>query len=195
MVRGWGTRAGKVLAALSATLAFLALSAGALAAGPDAPPVLKPDPPPKAQPAPPPPPAARQAPVTPSVQPVAPRTVAPVVVHPTAAERRAAAARRVAKARATRAAALAANRRQRVKRELSSPIATANSPSASALPYLIIAFGAGLLLLGLALTPATAVPWSRVSRILEDRREELAVLGGAGLVATVFFFLLGQMTT
>lgn len=70
-----------------------------------------------------------------------------------------------------------------------------DSSSASAIPYLIVAFGLGLLLLGLALTPATAVPWSRASRVLEDRREEFAVLGGMGLVATVFFFLLGQVTT
>ena len=118
-------------------------------------------------------------------------------MHPTAAERRAPAARRAAKGRAAqarRAAALAANRRQRA-RELSSPVAGAGSSSASAAPYLIVAFGVGLLLLGLALTPATAVPWRRASRILEDRREEFAVLGASGLVATIFFFLLGQMTT
>jgi hypothetical protein len=78
---------------------------------------------------------------------------------------------------------------------LAAPVAGNASSKVSAAPYLLAAFGAALLLLGLALTPATAVPWHRAGRILEDRREEFAVLGATGLVATVFFFLLGRMTT
>lgn len=96
---------------------------------------------------------------------------------------------------AQRRAAQAAHRRERAQRQLAAPVPVADTPSASAVPYLIVAFGAALLLLGLAVMPAAAVPWSRGSRILEDRREEFAVLGAIGLVATVFFFLLGQMTT
>jgi hypothetical protein len=43
----------------------------------------------------------------------------------------------------------------------------------------------------MALTPARAVPWSRASRALEERREEIAALGGMGLFATglLFFFV------
>jgi len=75
------------------------------------------------------------------------------------------------------------------------PPAAAASPSSSALPYLIVTFGAALVMLGLALTPARAVPWSRASRVLQDRRDELGVLGAMSLVATVLFFLIVQVTT
>ena len=120
----------------------------------------------------------------------------PAVVHPTVAERRAAAKRAIAvAARIARTQRLAAQRSvasPRVqRRELSSPAADGSS---SALPFLIVAFGAALVLLGLALTPAWAVPWHRASRALEDRRDELGVIGGMSLVATLLFFLLVEVT-
>jgi hypothetical protein len=64
----------------------------------------------------------------------------------------------------------------------------------SARPFLVAAFGAALLMLGLALTPARAVPWSRAARALSDRRDELGVLGVMSLFATMLFFLLVQVT-
>jgi len=195
--RAWGACSAVAL------LAFFTLGASALAGN-----LPKPDPPPKANPPPPPAPPP-PAPVEP--QPVAPPPVAtapvtPVVVHPTAAERAAAAAAHRAKLRAARVerarraaarkrlAAAGAKVRVSSKRRLAVPVAQA-SQSPSALPYLIVAFGAALAMLGLALTPARAVPWSRASRLLHERRDELGVLGAMGLVATVLFFLLVQVTT
>jgi hypothetical protein len=132
-----------------------------------------------------------------------------VVVHPTAAEQRAVAERRAAVRRAKlraarleraaarkRATAARAKARERAKTKLSPrAVAGASPSSSSALPYLIVAFGAALLMLGLALTPASAVPWSRAARVLQDRRDELGVLGAMSFLATVLFFLLVQVTT
>lgn len=72
--------------------------------------------------------------------------------------------------------------------------ASGSSSSSVALPFLLVAFTAALLMLGLALTPARAVPWSRASRVLEDRRDEIGVIGAMSLVATMVFFLLVQVT-
>lgn len=181
-------------------LGVLAFSVPALGAG-DPPPIPGPDPPPKANP-PPPPPSFRPPP---AAQPAAPAPIAtppatPAVVHPTAAERRAAAelrAKRKAErtARAKRAAAkklAAAHRRERAQ---AAPLATAGTTSSNwGLPFLLVVFSAALLMLGLALMPARAVPWSRASRVLEDRRDEFGVMGAMGLVATFVFFLLVQVT-
>ena len=204
---------GRAVLAGAAWWALIVLGAAAFAApalGADRPPLPKPDPPPKAKPAPP-PPVSRPAPVAPQpVAPVAPTPVAPAapaVVHPTAAERRAVAARKarareVARAKRERAAArkqqaalLRAHARERRAEQtrLSGPVA-GSEPSVSALPFRVVAFGLSLAFLGLALTPAWAVPWGRASRALEERRDELGVIGAAGLVATVLFFLLVQAT-
>jgi hypothetical protein len=138
-----------------------------------------------------------------------------VVVHPTAAEQRAVAKRRAtarrtklraarleraaALKRATaaleRATAVRVKARERATTQLSPRAAGASSSSPSALPYLLVAFGAALLMLALALTPARAVPWSRAARVLQDRRDELGVLGAMSFLATVLFFLLVQVTT
>jgi hypothetical protein len=67
------------------------------------------------------------------------------------------------------------------------------SSSGSAFPLLAIAFGVGVLLLGLAVTPARAVPWGRASRALDGSRDELGVVGGMAIVATALFFLLVQV--
>jgi hypothetical protein len=69
------------------------------------------------------------------------------------------------------------------------------SSSGSAFPLLAIAFGVGILLLGLAVTPARAVPWGRASRALDGSRDELGVVGGMAIVATALFFLLVQVMT
>jgi hypothetical protein len=68
-----------------------------------------------------------------------------------------------------------------------------SSPS-SGTPFLLVAFSAALFLIGLALMPARAVPWSRAAHLLEDRRDEFGVMGGMGLVATFVFFLLVEVT-
>lgn len=196
---GWGSRLRRaVVAAALMLLASLALSAPLLAADP--PPIPRPDPPPRAIPPPPP-----QVSEPPAPQPVAPVVVTPaaappVVVQPTA-ESRAAAARpaRLKAARVARELRIAADKLAPVRRseEARTPLAAVSdtSPSGWGVPFLLAAFGAGLLLLGLAVTPARAVPWSRVSRALDDRRDELGVMGAMGLAASLVFFLLVQVTT
>ena len=67
--------------------------------------------------------------------------------------------------------------------------------TSKAVPFLLAGLFAAVLLLGVAVTPARAVPWKNVSRVLDDRRQELAVLGALGLVATGFFFLLAMMSS
>lgn len=189
---------GRAVTAASLTLCgALLFSLPALGAG-DPPPIPKPDPPPKSNP--PPPPVAKP----PVVQPVAPPPVAqtpvvPAVVHPTAAEQKAAARRaelkkaRAAQARRAKKAekVAAAQRRARALTQLS----TGRNSSSAALPFLFVAFAVALIMLGLALTPAWAVPWSRASRALEDRRDELGVIGAMSLVATLIFFLLVRVTS
>jgi len=59
-----------------------------------------------------------------------------------------------------------------------------------AFPFGAAALGVALLLFGLALVPARAVPWGRVSLILDDRREELALYGVAVLAAAGAAFAL-----
>jgi len=201
MLWGRATRTWSACTAL-ALLACFAFAPSVYAAGP------KPDPPPQAKPPPPPPPApppvvapqpVSPEPVSPQPappQPDPPAVFVPAVVHPTAAERRAAAQRAIAvAARIARTERIAAQRPvatpRAQRRELSSP---ASDGSASALPFLIVAFGTALVLLGLALTPAWAVPWHRASRALEERRDELGVIGGMSLVATLLFLLLVEVT-
>jgi hypothetical protein len=121
-----------------------------------------------------------------------------------AARRRAAAARarqariKAERLRAARAAAqqkkaearkLAADRAaSRADRE-DAAVGSAESATTDALPILLVGLFAAVLLLGLAMTPAWAVPWPRAARVLEDRREEVAVLAAMGLLATGLFFL------
>ena len=200
MVRGWGGRALKAVVACALTLlGALAFSVAAFGAA-DPPAVPKPDPPPKA------PPPAPQPVAPPAAQPAAPAppaiapAVPPRVAGPTAAERRAAAARRAKRkaARAARAKRAAAERRAAADRRERAPallVAGRDTPSSSwGTPFLLVAFSAALLLLGLALTPARAVPWNRASQLLEDRRDEFGFMGAMGLVATFVFFLLVQVT-
>jgi hypothetical protein len=128
------------------------------------------------------------------------------VTHPTAAERtavrkRARTARRAAQLKAARLKATRARRRAardalviRAQPPRLAAGASGSGSSSLALPFLLVAFTAALIMLALALTPARAVPWSRVSLALEDHRDELGVIGALSLVATVVFFLLVQVT-
>jgi hypothetical protein len=124
----------------------------------------------------------------------------PSIVHPTPAERRAAAVRRAKRkaARVAKAKLIAAKKGatsdRRIRAQDPLPAGNTTSSSSWGLPFILIAFSTALVLLGLALTPARAVPWSRASRVLEDRRDEFGVVGAMGLVATVVFFLLVQVT-
>jgi hypothetical protein len=58
------------------------------------------------------------------------------------------------------------------------------------MPLAPLLMGLALLLFSLAAVPARAVPWTRV-RTLDTRREELAFLGIATLLATAALFLAG----
>ena len=100
---------------------------------------------------------------------------------------RAAAAKKAAerKLAADRAADQAAARAERGD----SGVGSGESGTASAVPILLAGLFAAVLLLGLAATPVWAVPWSRAARVLEGKREEVAVLGAMGLFATGLFFL------
>jgi hypothetical protein len=187
-------------AAWLGVFASLLVSAPAFAGGPkpDPPPIKQtPPPPPVAQP----PPVQQPAPPPPPPIAVAPAAPAVTVVHPTAAERRAARRRKAAGIRA--AIAEAAQSRREGRLGVSTPVirprpatvaAGTTGSSGAALPLLLIAFTAGIVMLGLALTPTRAVPWSRASHALEDHRDELGVIGALSLVATMVFFVLVQVT-
>jgi hypothetical protein len=107
------------------------------------------------------------------------------------------AARQAARLRAARAAAekkaearkLAADRAAARADRGGAAVGSAETSSTNALPILLAGLFAAVLLLGLAATPAWAVPWSRAARVLEGKREEVAVLGAMGLFATGLFFL------
>jgi hypothetical protein len=72
--------------------------------------------------------------------------------------------------------------------------ASGSGSSSVALPILLLAFLSAVVMLGLALTPTRAVPWSRASHALEGHRDELGVIGFFALVATMVFFVLVQVT-
>jgi len=204
----------KVLICLLAAVLGLA-GAGSAAAGlrPDPPPKPRP---PQAPASPQPPaaslPAQPQPPASPlpaQPQPAPPPAAGAPSADKTAASRLAAAARaRAASARAAEARARAARLRdQRVKaaREaarnkqiaarrglpgvppgLSKPETPA---SATAVAFLFVSSGLAVLLLGLALIPARAVPWYWAARTLVDRRGELTFFGALGLFAAAFLLL------
>jgi hypothetical protein len=179
---------------------------------PDPPPVVKrpqrpPPPRPSYRPPPPvrhvPPPPVRQAPPPPvSRGPSATELAAQrraVQRRAAAAKRRAAAARaranhrRAERAEAAKAAREAARRKaeaQRRRAEVAGTVAEPESPLAGAAPIALAALVVGLLLLGLAFTPAHSVPWYWVERTLVDRREQFLMTGAAGLVAAGVLFTL-----
>lgn len=195
-----------VLLAISA-----AAASGTMAAGP------KPDPPPRPQPPPPPPPAPvyRAPPPPVFVQPPPPVSSGPTAAQIAAsraaaaraeadrlrAERAKKAAKAAARARKAKAAARKArlrDQRLRALQETAGRSAVSSKGlaavpkarrSASVAAFAFGLLGAGVVLLGLALVPAYAVPWYRASRTLEARRGELALFGALGLFAAAFFLL------
>ena len=66
----------------------------------------------------------------------------------------------------------------------------ANEAVSEAMPFVTAATIAGLLILGLALVPAYVVPWYRMSIVLEDHREQLAVVAGMPLLGAAVFLAL-----
>jgi hypothetical protein len=126
---------------------------------------------------------------------VTPAVVAPS--EPTAAQlaaRKRAAAKLAARKRAREAKPLTVTPRAQPGASRSAGFSDPESGTSQALPFLLAGLLAGALLLGVALAPARAVP-SRYSRALDDRRQELALLGALGLVATGFFFLLAMVSS
>jgi len=189
----------KVLICLLAAVLGLA-GAGSAAAG------LRPDPRPIPKP---PPPQAPASSLPAQPQPAPPPAARAPSADETAASRLAAAARaRAARARAAEARARAARlRAQRVKaaREAArnkqiaarrglpgvpQGLSKPETASAAAVAFLFVSLGAAVLLLGLALIPARAVPWYWAARALVDRRGELAFFGAyIPLLAAAFFLL------
>ncbi|HET7855877.1 MAG TPA: hypothetical protein VFL41_05420 [Gaiellaceae bacterium] len=194
----------------------LALVGAAFAAGgpkPDPPPVAPPPPPPRPAPppplpAPPPPPITPPPPVYqgPSAEEIAAARAAAqartrkrlaarrLKARRLALQRRQAKAKRLAAARKRAAAARAANSRP-VGPLTAAPQATPSgfnvdrtSPAKEAAPLGIVLVLA-LISLALALIPGTVVPWYRVSMALEAHRQELALVGGMGLVAAGIVFV------
>jgi hypothetical protein len=181
---------------------------------PPPPPRQAPAPPPPAQPAPVQPPPAQPAPVQP--QPTPSPVAKTTSVNERAAARQAARARaralrlRAQRARVARAQAKARARAIRLRAQHAaarkaaaaalvgrrSPLAAETlfepeSRAASVMPLAPLLMGLALVLFSLAAVPARAVPWSWAVRTLDTRREELAFLGIAVLLATAALFVAG----
>jgi hypothetical protein len=114
-----------------------------------------------------------------------------------AAKRRAAAARarrnelraeRAAEARAAKAEVRRKAEAERRRAEVAGTVSKPDSPLAGAAPIAIAAFVVAALLLGLAVTPAHAVPWYWAERTLVDRHDQFMMVGAAGLVAAGLLF-------
>ena len=118
------------------------------------------------------------------------------MTHPTAAELRARAAKRAARRKAAQAKRRSAQTTEQIRAQPPPLVAGASGSGASsvALPILLLAFLSAVVMLGLAMTPTRAVPWSRASHALEGHRDELGVIGFFALVATMVFFVLVQVT-
>ena len=204
----------KVLLCLVPVL--FALGAGSAVAGlkPDPPPKPPPPPPPRQAPAPPPPvePPPVQSQSTPPPPPVVESTtVDESTAAQLAAEARArAASLRAQRARAAQAQARARRRAARLRaqraaaREVAAsalvgrrrPLAAQTlfepkSRAARVLPLALLLMGVAVLLFGLAAVPARTLPWPWAVRIINTRREELAFLGVAALLAIAALFLAG----
>jgi hypothetical protein len=130
-----------------------------------------------------------------------------------AAARVAAAARRARQAKLRtqrrRAAQLAAAKkaqRERAERQVSAAARAAAAPVpqntavappesgiASVTPVLLAGLLAALVLLGVSMTPARAVPWPRAAYALERSREQVALLGGAAFVTIALCLLVLRM--
>ena len=112
-----------------------------------------------------------------------------------AAATRRAAARRVAARRAAEVRKRVAARREARVRQLSRTPREGGEPNEAVREAVAVATIAALLILGLALVPAYAVPWYRMSVVLQDNREQFAIVGamtllGAAILLSLTF--LGQ---
>jgi hypothetical protein len=200
---------------------ILGLTAGSAAAGlkPDPPPKPVPPPPPAVAPQPPPPPPALPQPAPPPPPPPVQQGTSVDTAAQRAAEaqariraarlqaKRAKIRKAQAKARAARVAAHARAEQRRERSALGVPAAApvalerarnplaaqfrAESRLARVLPFAIVLMGLALLLFSLAAIPARAVPWSWAERALDHRRENLAFMGIAALLALVALFVAG----
>jgi hypothetical protein len=105
------------------------------------------------------------------------------------------------KAQQERAKRQAAERREDAAARTAAAAArntTAGPPEASgarATPFLLAGLVAAFVLLGVAMTPAWAVPWSRAAHALAYHREHVALLGGAALLTIAFCFLVQRIGT
>ena len=193
------------------------VAASSTAPKPDPPPVRKKAPPPPPRPAPP-PPVSYQAPPPPPIvsrPPSSGPTAAQIAAARRAAEAKAKAAKRAARLKklkkqrrqARRAARLAAAKRAAKNRERDAGFEeglggqqasegtgssgfAANESARQALPFVVAAAVAALIILGLGLVPAYVVPWYRMSMVLEDHRQQFTFVGGMALLGAGIFLAL-----
>jgi len=211
----------KVLLCVLPVTLGLAAGPAAAGLKPDPPPKPVPPPPPAVIPAPPPPVRPQPAPPPPPPPPVEQQssvdTAAQRAAEAQARRAQIRAARlqakraKIRKARAkARAARMAAHARAEQRRErnargvpAAAPVAVARARSPLAadfraesrltrvLPFAIVLMSLALLLFSLAAIPARAVRWSWAERALDHRRENLAFMGLAALLALAALFLAG----
>lgn len=192
------------------------VAASSTAPRPDPPPVRKKAPPPPPRPAPP-PPVFYQAPPPPPIvsRPPSSGPTAAEIAAARAAEAKAKAAKRAARLKrlkkerrqARRAARLAAAKRAAKNRERDAGLEegfggqqasegtgssglAANESARKALPFVVAAAVAALIILGLGLVPAYVVPWYRMSVVLEDHRQQFTFVGGMALLGAGIFLAL-----
>jgi hypothetical protein len=96
--------------------------------------------------------------------------------------------RRAKAAKAAREEARREAEAERRRAEVAGTVAEPESPLAGAAPIAIAALVVALLLLGLAFTPAHAVPWYWAERTLVDRHDQFIMVGAAGVVAAGVLF-------
>lgn len=58
------------------------------------------------------------------------------------------------------------------------------------MPFVAAGTIAALLILGLGFVPAYAIPWYRISMVLEYHRQQFTFVGGMGLLGAIVFFAL-----
>jgi type IV secretory pathway VirB10-like protein len=210
---GWLRALALALIAFALGLAAVdGVAASSTAPRPDPPPVKKtPPPPPPSRPAPPPP--VYQAPPPPPIvsEPSSGPTAAEILAAQRAAAQAKAARRAVRLKKQRRAARLAAKRaaaaRAAKARERDSGLHEAsggqqssegtesgglagNESARKAVPFVVAAAVAALIILGLGLVPAYVVPWYRMSIVLEDHRQQFTFVGGMALLGAGIFFAL-----
>lgn len=215
---GWLRALAFALILAAGLVAVDEVAASSTAPKPDPPPVRKKAPPPPPRPAPPPPPVYQAPPPPPppivSEPPASGPSAAQIAAARRAAEAKAKAAKREARLKklkkqrrqARRAARIAAAKRAAKNRERDAALGedfggqsasegTGSSgflanESRKALPFVVVAAVAALIILGLGLVPAYVVPWYRMSMVLEDHRQQFTFVGGMALLGAGIFLAL-----